>query len=187
MKYALDENGNPKRMITGKAMPDWYGGFTNTFKFYGFDLNISLSYQYGNDILNIFRSGYSDRLGQMDANMLKESAENRWTGPGTSNKYPRALFNSEYNNMASDRYLEDGSFLKLKDITLGYTFPVDWVKHIKLKHLRIYATMQNVATWTKYSGMDPEVSYTLSPKEMGQDFFGTPNPRMYLIGLSLNF
>lgn len=187
MKYALDENGNPVRMIVGKAMPDWYGGFTNTFKFYGFDLNVSLSFQYGNDILNIFRSGYSDRLGQMDANMLKESAENRWTGPGTSNTYPRALFNSEYNNMASDRYLEDGSFLKLREITLGYTLPVDWVKHLKLKYLRIYATAQNLLTWTKYSGMDPEVSYTLSPREMGQDFFGTPNPRMYLVGLSLNF
>ena len=187
MKYALDKDGNPVRMIVGKAMPDWYGGFTNSFKFYGFDLNVSLSFQYGNDILNIFRSGYSDRLGQMDANMLKESAENRWTGPGTSNTYPRALFNSEYNNMASDRYLEDGSFLKLKEITLGYTLPVDWVKHLRLKYLRIYATAQNLLTWTNYSGMDPEVSYTLSPKEMGQDFFGTHNPRMFLVGLSLNF
>ena len=108
---------------------------------------------------------------------------NRWTPENPSNIYPKATTNRAL--LVSDRFIEDGSYLKLKTLSLSYSFPKINLKHIQ--GLRLYVTGQNLLTWTKYRGYDPEVSYRgASTLEAGEDFGGYPQSRTFMFGIKLD-
>jgi TonB-linked SusC/RagA family outer membrane protein len=172
--------------IIGNAQPKYYGGFSNTFRFKGFDLSALLQYNVGNQIYNSAKSntqGMSTSYGQ-DVAVL-----NRWTPTNTNTDIPRAVYNDpNTNNRNSDRFLESGSFARLKTVTFGYTLPTDLISRLHLRTVRIYAQAQNLVTFTKYSGLDPEVStFSGSNVSLGTDFFTYPQARTITGGITLGF
>jgi hypothetical protein len=182
-----DLNGDKKidatndREIIGDANPDFFGGFTNTFSYLGFEANIFLQYSYGNEIFNYNAIELETPTGGQNA---YADLVNRWTPTNPSNIYPKANTNRAV--LVSDRWLEDGSYLKLKTVSLSYNFPKLTGKHIQ--GIKLYLTAQNLITWTKYRGYDPEVSYRgASTLEAGEDFGGYPQARTYLAGLKIDF
>jgi TonB-linked SusC/RagA family outer membrane protein len=180
----LDGDGkvdaNNDREILGDSNPKFFGGLTNTFGYKGIELNVFVQYSYGNKIFNYNAMELEVPTGGQ--NVYKELL-NRWTPANPSNEYPKASTNR--NLLVSDRFVEDGSYLKLKTLSLSYSFP-----NLKFKHiggLRLYVTGQNLLTWTKYRGYDPEVSYRgASTLEAGEDFGGYPQSRTYMFGVKID-
>lgn len=172
----IDDND---RTYIGNPNPDFTFALNNSFAYKGFDLNIFLQGVYGNEIFNanrIWSEGMSSAQNQTTATL------DRWTGAGTSNTMPRAVYSDPNGNTrASDRYVEDGSYLRIKTVTLGYTFPVRMTQKLKISSARIYATGQNLLTFTKYSGFDPEVPVN------GIDLNVYPVTRTFSIGVNLSF
>ncbi len=144
------------RTFIGNPNPSWLFAINNTFSFKGFDLSIFFQGVYGNKIYNanrIYQEGMAVAVNQTTATL------DRWTGEGTSDDMPRAVFNDpNKNTRVSNRYIEDGSYLRLKNVTFGYTFPQQLVNRAKMTSARIYFSGQNLATFTKYTGFDPEVA-----------------------------
>lgn len=170
--------------IIGNAQPKFYGGFNNTFRYKGFDLTAFLQYNVGNDIYNNARSStesMSNTNGQ-DASVL-----NRWTPTNTNTNIPRAVHGDpNSNNRASNRFLEDGSYARFKNVVVGYTLPTTVANRLHLRTVRIYAQSQNLVTFTKYSGLDPEVStFSGSNTAIGTDFFTYPQSRTITGGITL--
>lgn len=172
------------RTVIGHALPKWYGGFTNTFTYKGVDLSFMLQFNYGNDIYNATRLfATQSRMGRK--NMLAEVAD-RWTETNASNLVPK--YDGYITNDVYSRFVEDGSFLRLKNITLGYTFPREWTKKFKVSKLRVYGQAQNLFCITGYSGYDPEVSMAASnPMTPGLDWGAYPKSRIFTVGLDLQF
>ena len=172
------------RTVIGHALPKWYGGFTNTFTYKGVDLSFMLQFNYGNDIYNATRLfATQSRMGRK--NMLAEVAD-RWTETNASNSVPK--YDGYITNDVYSRFVEDGSFLRLKNITLGYTFPREWTKKFKVSKLRVYGQAQNLFCITGYSGYDPEVSMRASnPMTPGLDWGAYPKSRIFTVGLDLQF
>lgn len=112
---------------------------------------------------------------------------NRWTGPGSTDLHPRSVSGDTNNTRNSDRWLEDGSFLRLRSLTLSYTFPEKISRRLAMKSLRVYFQGDNLWLATRYSGWDPEVSNNLDPRFMGVDNFSVPQPRMFCFGLNVTF
>jgi hypothetical protein len=143
------------RTYIGNPFPDLIFAMNNTFAWKGFDLSIFLQGIYGNDIYNanaIWQTGMAVAQNQ------KTDVMNRWTGEGTSNSMPRAVFNDpNKNTRVSDRFIEDGSYLRIKNLIFGYTLPKNISQKMKLSAVRLYLSCQNLHTFTKYSGFDPEV------------------------------
>lgn len=175
--------GSDQKVI-GSAQPDFYGGFTNNLVYRNFDLSAFFQFTYGNEIYNSTRSvgeGMNSQNGQL------ATVRNRWTPENPSTTIPRAVQGDPNNNRrVSDRFLEDGSFLRLKNLSVGYTLPNKVIQSIRLRTLRIYAAAQNLVTWTNYSGYDPEVN-TLTDQSLvfGSDFQVIPQPRTFLLGLHI--
>ena len=172
--------------IIGNAQAKYYGGFSNTFRFKGFDLSALLQFNVGNQIYNAgkaFTQGMSTSYGQ-DVAVL-----NRWTPDNTNTDVPRAVFGDpNSNNRASDRFLENGSFARLKTVTLGYTLPASVMTRIHMRSARIYAQAQNLVTFTSYPGLDPEVStFAGNNQALGTDFFTFPQARTITGGITLGF
>jgi TonB-linked SusC/RagA family outer membrane protein len=187
----VDTNGDgvitdADRTVIGNPNPKLIAGVTNTFTFKGVDLSIFFQGSFGNDIYNQNRTiteGQTTALNQSTAVL------NRWTPTNTNTDVPRAVFNDPAgNNRVSTRFIEDGSYVRLKNLTLGYNLPTSLAKHAALKGLRIYGTAQNLITWTKYSGYDPEVSADpFSSTGFGRDFGVYPQSRTYTVGLNATF
>ena len=171
------------RTIIGNGYADFYGGITNTFHFYGFDFSFVFQYSYGNDVYNVTRL-LGTRTASTGVNMLTEVLD-RWTPYHTSNKVPAV--ESKLSVDIYSRYIEDGSYLRLKNITLGYTFPSQWMSKAKISKLRIYATGANLFCLTKYSGYDPEVSWKSSALMPGVDYGSYPKSRAFTMGLEISF
>ncbi len=172
--------------IIGTAQPKFYGGITNTFRYFGFDLSAFLQYNVGNKIYN----STAGSTQAMSANNGQDAVVlNRWTPTNTNTNIPRAV-NGDPNNNArnSDRFLEDGSYARIKSLTLGYTLPTTLATRAHLRTVRIYAQAQNLVTFTKYSGLDPEVStFSGSNTSIGTDFFTYPQARTITGGVTLGF
>lgn len=167
------------RTVIGNPNPKWIFSMTNNFTYKGFDLSIYLQGVAGNDIYNANNINLQGMSGA--ANQTTDVLA-RWTGEGTSNTMPRAVLNDPAQNTRhSDRFVENGSYLRLKNITLGYTFPAKWLKKITATNARLFVSCDNVATITKYSGFDPEVDIN------GIDNNRYPISRTFSCGLSLNF
>ena len=172
--------------ILGDANPNYYGGVTNTIQAYGFDLSFFFQYSIGNFVFNntrAFSEGINSVFGQ--ANTVK----NRWTPENTNTTIPRAVFQDPNNNRrVSDRFVEDASYVRLKNVTFGYTFPTKLLDKIKMRTARIYVTGQNLLTFTNYSGFDPEVStFGETNTAAGTDFLTFPQSRSLIVGLNIGF
>ncbi|MDM1294132.1 TonB-dependent receptor [Sphingobacterium sp. N143] len=170
------------RTIIGNPNPDFTFGFNNDFKYKNFDLNIFMQGSYGNDMLNITRMELDWMAGKGNAT---KDALRRWTPTNTHTDVPRA--SSANNPEVSSRWVEDGSYLRLKNLALGYNFSAESLEKIHLKYLRIYVSAQNIWTWTNYTGFDPEVSYQDSNRNIGLDYMGYPNIKSYTVGLNVRF
>lgn len=172
------------RTAIGNAIPKWYGGITNTFAYKGIDLNIMFQFNYGNDIYNATRL-YATQTRRGRTNMLAEVAD-RWTPTNASNKVPST--NGYVTNDVYSRFVENGSFIRLKNVTLGYTFPAKWTKKAYISKLRAYASGQNLFVISGYSGYDPEVSTAgNNPMTPGLDWGAYPKSRIFTFGLEVQF
>jgi len=178
--------------IMGSAQPKYYGGITNTFRYLGIDLSVFFQYNVGNQIYNTPRS-YTQGMNTVYAGDI--STLNRWTPTNTNTDIPRAVLGDlPGNTRTSDRFLEDGSFGRIKSVTLGYTLPTSLLGRAHVRTLRVYVQSQNLVTFTKYSGLDPEVSTyssgsggTLANTALGTDFFTYPQARTFTGGITLGF
>lgn len=188
VKYK-DQNGDgditpEDRTVIGNTIPKWYGGITNTFNYKGIDMSFMFQFNYGNDIYNATRL-YATMSMNERTNQLAEVSD-RWTPTNASNKVPSAK--GYVKNELYSRYVEDGSFLRLKNITLGYTIPAQWTKKAFISKVRVYGSAQNLFCISGYSGYDPEVS-TMSgnPMTPGVDWGAYPKSRVITFGLDIQF
>ncbi|MCF8302955.1 MAG: TonB-dependent receptor [Bacteroidales bacterium] len=186
-KY-IDQNNDGKlneedRKIIGHALPDFRWGLTNSFSYKNFSLDVFVQGVQGNEILNANRFELESGNGLTNASI---DMLDRWTPENPSDKYPRANRNADYLHM-SDRYLEDGSYIRLKSISLSYDLPQNLLKSAKIKGARIYITAKNLLTFTDYTGFDPEVShFGQDNTRVGYDFGAYPSVKSYILGLSIN-
>jgi TonB-linked SusC/RagA family outer membrane protein len=167
----------------GSSQPKFVGSFTNTISYNDFDLNFSFQGSYGAKIFNALNQ-------QLEISTLGTNAaatlEDRWTPANPSNEIPRA--SSSPVGIVSERYVEDASFLRLKLITLGYTLPKSVSSKLGAKSVKFYVSAENLITWTKYTGYDPEVSsYEQNNLYPGIDFGSYPNSRTFISGLNVTF
>jgi TonB-linked SusC/RagA family outer membrane protein len=186
MKFKdLDGNGEVDnvndRTIISNSNPQFFGGLTNNFTYRNFDLSIFLHWMYGNDILYVGRYRYEAFQAN---NLTYEYWNNRWTETNPSNQYPSLRGKGKYET--STYLVEDGSFLRLKNITIGYNLPEPALKKLKLKGLRFYVTGDNLYVWTKYSGFDPEVN-SYNPLLTGMDNISYPRSRTVTVGLNIKY
>jgi TonB-dependent starch-binding outer membrane protein SusC len=176
------------RTIVGNPHPDFTGGITNTFSYKGFDLSVFLQFSYGNDIFN-GSDLYLESLQGGDNQV--EAVTRRWKKPGDITDIPRATTDAvaaAANKRVSSRFIEDGSYLRIKNLTLGYTFSDNLVQKLHLSSLRVYFTGQNLMTFTRYSGLDPEVNYLGDDNTViGTDFFTYPQARSFNFGVNIKF
>lgn len=176
------------RTKIGDPNPGFIGGMTNTLKYKGFDLSIFLQFSYGNDVFNGSRLFLESLQG--GDNQL-EAITRRWTKPGDITDIPRATSDpvkAAENKRVSSRFIEDGSYLRVKNLTLGYTFDKGLISKLHLSTLRLYFTTQNLFTFTWYTGLDPEVNYAGNDNAIiGTDFFTYPQARSYNFGINLKF
>lgn len=195
----------------GSPMPKFTFGWTNTFRYKDFDLSVFINGSYGNKVMNYLgmqlthmNSAWENqlqsvtdraRLEPIDANKIYPSGQ-YWYDDVTNVKVanpdavlPRAsIQDPNDNDRISDRYIEDGSYVRLKNITLGYTFPGKMVKKWGLNNLRVYANIQNLLTLTGYSGYDPEIgASSQSANVYGLDYGRYPSPTVYSFGLNVSF
>lgn len=167
------------RTVLGNPNPTWLFSMNNTLTYKGFELSVYLQGVAGN---KIFNANNIDNTGMSAAYNQTTDVLNRWTGEGTSNFIPRAVYGDPNgNNRVSDRFVENGSYLRLKNITLAYNFPGKWLDKIGVQALRLSLSCENVATITSYSGFDPEVDIN------GIDLSRYPISRTFSFGLNLNF
>jgi len=174
------------RTIIGRGLPIHTGGFTNNFTYKGFDLSVFFQWSYGNDILNANRLFFESSNNKARELNQYASYANRWTPENPYSDIPAATTSSS-NRVISSRVVEDGSFLRLKTVTLGYTFPKTLIAKAKLSNARIYIAAQNLWTWTSYSGYDPEVSVRNSALTPGLDFSSYPRAYSLSLGVNLGF
>jgi hypothetical protein len=193
MYKGADENGDVSdddKQVIGNANPLFTAGLTNTVSYKGFDLSVLLQSVYGNDIFNATRI---DTEGMYNFYNQSTRTLKRWKVPGQKTDIPKALYGSTINSIISSRFVEDGSYLRVKSITFGYTVPQDILKKKDLiKELKCYVTMENILTLTSYSGYDPEVSMFVNNGEnseqngaIGIDYGTYPQPRNIIFGLSI--
>ncbi|TGY77683.1 SusC/RagA family TonB-linked outer membrane protein [Lepagella muris] len=167
------------RTVIGNPNPTWLFSVNNRLTYKGFELSIYLQGVAGNKIYNRTRSVMESMSAAYNQ---AASTANRWYGEGTSNSMPRAVWaDPNGNNRISDRWVENGSYLRLKNVTLAYNFPDKWLKRINFENARILVSCENVATITGYKGLDPEVGID------GIDYSSFPPSRVFNIGLSVNF
>lgn len=172
--------------VLGNALPIHTGGFTSNFNYKGFDLSIFFQWSYGNKIYNANRLMLEgNAFSRTDLNQFKSYVD-RWS-PDNQNSKNYIAGGQGPTGRYSDRVLEDGSFLRLKTVSLGYSLPVSWIKKTQLTSLKLNVATQNLWTWTKYSGLDPEVSTRNSILTPGFDYSAYPQARTVVFGLSANF
>ncbi|RRB07808.1 SusC/RagA family TonB-linked outer membrane protein [Larkinella rosea] len=187
-KYA-DLNGDKKiddndRTIIGRAQPKFIGGISNTFSFKGFELTAFFQGVYGNNILNAnrYELEYLNATTNQDRDVL-----NRWTPTNTNTDIPRASTTRPANRV-STRQIEDGSYLRLKNLQLAYNLPTSVIQALKIQSVRVYVTAQNFLTWTSYSGYDPEVNrFGQDSRSQGFDYASYPATKTLLFGLNVGF
>ena len=167
------------RTVIGNPNPSWLFSMNNSLSYKGFELSVFLQGIAGNKIYN---ANNIDNTGMAAAYNQTTDVLKRWQGEGTSNSMPRAVFGDpNQNTRVSDRFVENGSYLRLKNITLSYTFPKQWLQKAQIENARLSPSCENVATITGYSGFDPEVGIN------GIDQNRYPISRTFSLGLNFNF
>jgi TonB-linked SusC/RagA family outer membrane protein len=182
----VDENGDGTisdgdRVQIGSPFPDFTGGLNLSAEMYGFDFNMFLYAALGQEIYSATR--------RYDMNGTNYTAEwlNRWTGEGTSNFYPRVTFvdNNLNGKTVSDFYIQDGSFVRLRNITLGYTLPQNITDALTISKLRLYVSAENLYTFTRYKGYDPEIGGGVFDNGIDRGIY--PQARTIMTGISVTF
>ncbi|MEL7833999.1 TonB-dependent receptor [Fodinibius sp. Rm-B-1B1-1] len=170
--------------VVGSAQPDFTGGITNKLSYKGFELSAFLQFSYGNEIFNNAQ-GFYGHYGY--AYNSWDRARDRWTPENTDTNVPRASwFDDNQNTRESDFMMYDGSYMRIKSATLAYNFTADQLEQFGLRSLRIYATGQNLITWTDYPGLDPEINtFDGSNTALGTDFFSYPHARTVQVGINI--
>ena len=173
--------------FVGSANPDFTGGINNSISYKGFDFNLFLTFSYGNDVYERWTGGL--RMGNGNWPSLKSEALKRWTGPGTSNSVPRAIYGITWNStlFETTRFLHDGSYLRGRSISVGYTFPKDLTRKFGVDKLRVYAQGDNIFLLSPFPYLDPEVNTSLNAANMGIDCMWVPQPRTFSFGINLKF
>lgn len=198
-KGVIDEND---KTVIGNATPDFYGGINNTFKYKDFDLSIFFNFSYGGEILNATKLS-NTQIGKKDYNVLGIcNIDSRWTyidkqtGELITDPVQLAAVNTGHTIAGvhdmeqGDKYIhswavEDASFLRLKNISLGYNFPKKIIRKFSVQRLRLYFTASNLFVWTPYSGFDPETSVSGNGLTRGVDFGSYPRSRSFVLGFNL--
>ncbi|WP_439489052.1 SusC/RagA family TonB-linked outer membrane protein [Algoriphagus sp.] len=168
----------------GDPNPDFFYGFNSNMSYKGFQLELFFQGSKGNDIMNVSAISSTMDYGQ-GLNMPEDVLLDHWTPQNTDAKYPR--ISRSTTARVSDRFVEDGSYLRLRNVLLAYNFPLRNSQGKFLKSLRLYASGQNLLTFTNYSWWDPEVNSKGADNRMGIDHFGYPIPKSYTIGLNATF
>ncbi len=194
-----DLNGDGKvtaedQTVIGHGLPIHTGGFTNNFEWRGFDLSVFFQWSYGNDVINYNRV----KLESLDGRHINQLAtvKDHWTprtvnedGTITEGNYTNYLWavNRGLSSIHTSREVEDASFLRLKNVQLGYRFPDKLLRRWGLSSLRLYVSAQNLWTWTRYTGYDPEVSTRNSAMTRGFDYSAYPKAKTYTFGVEMGF
>ncbi|MEQ9219128.1 MAG: TonB-dependent receptor [Cyclobacteriaceae bacterium] len=178
---------NDDRAIIGNPHPDYIWGLNNNFNWKGFDLNVFFQATMGNDVFNYTLLELDLLAGRNNATT---AALNRWTPENTNTDVPKA--NGGRTRRSSSRFVQDGSFIRLKNLALGYSLPQALLDNINIRKLRIYVSAQNILTFTDYEGYDPEVNYrtagdTNGNRNLGLDYASYPNAKSYTVGLNIGF
>lgn len=196
----IDEND---KTVIGNSTPDFYGGINNTFGYKNFDLSVFFTFSYGNEVMNATKM-IGAKTGSPNKNSLNvANSRNRWMtidelGNKVTNPAQLAALNAGktvavYNDSEEGDYyvhswgVEDASYLKLSNVTLGYNFPKKMIRRIGLSKLRLYFTGNNLLTWTPYTGFDPEVSTMASGLTPGVDYGSYPRSRSFIFGVNVAF
>ncbi len=184
---------NDDHQLIGNALPKHTGGFTNTFSYMGLDLNIVMNWSYGNDIYNMTRAVMES---MSEVRNQFETTADRWTPINTNADLPRAFDGASSasgaaNTDVNSRFVEDGSFLRIRNVTLGYNIPKDLLSPLNISNARVFVSGQNLLTFTNYTGLDPE-SQNLGASQqgvpsLGVDFLTQPLPRVYTVGINVGF
>ena len=197
----LDKDGNAtktfdleNRVPTGSVVPDWVGGITNNLSYKGFDLSFLFTFSIGG---NIYDSSAKRQMGIMSDWNFRKDRFDRWTKPGDEATYPRNTLEPEtYGSndiwMNSTRFLHDASYMRLKNLTLGYNFKKEWMEKIKIQSARIYVSGTNLLTFTKFPGVDPEIARDFdnnNDRNMSPNisWLTPPQARTFNFGVSVNF
>ena len=201
----VDQNGDDAineldLVLAGSPFPDFFGGITNYVSYKNFDLNIFFQYSYGNKIYNLTRRQLEildvNNNAVIGSNTTQEAFDNRWRQPGDVTAYPRVNYDGENNqfNLAHNGWLEDGSYLRLKTLTVGYNFSSEFLNKHQIKRARVYFSSNNLLTFTDYKGFDPEVDHFTGVNSgansgllRGYDYGSYPQVKSYVLGLSLTF
>jgi TonB-linked SusC/RagA family outer membrane protein len=171
----------------GNANPDFVGGFGSTVKYKNLSFNFYFYGRYGNDIINKTKMN-SENMFNFDNQST--ATLRRWRRPGDETDIPRALIYHGYNWLGSDRFVDDGSFLRLKYLTFTYEFPRELISNLKMQSLRVSATVNNLITITNYTGQDPEININSrdgTVYTVGYDESNTPKGRQITINLNVTF
>lgn len=187
IRYAKNDTGGIFEGIIGNPLPKFTYGFNAQFSYKGIDLNLFFQGVYGNDLFNgtMVYTERPDLATNVSTRLL-----DRWTGPNSTNDAhnPKVNSSNASNILFSDRYVEDGSYLRLKNIQLGYTFPRSVSQAVNIQKLRIYLGATNLFTFTKYKGFDPEIGEGYDGSlDLGIDRATYPQPRTFLLGLNITF
>ncbi len=176
----------------GDYNPLFFGGFGPNVKYKNVTLGAYFYFRYGNDVINMTRmtmeSMYNlNNQSKATLKRFRTSFEPGTESQAPSDLLPRALYGQGYNWLGSDRFVEDGSFLRWKTLTLRYTFPQNVIRGLGLSSLSFWATMQNIYTWTNYTGQDPEVTTSGDVSKVGRDSSQAPRPYQYTLGFNVSF
>lgn len=176
------------KKVIGQTVPDFFGGITNNFRYKNFDLSIAMTYSIGQQVYNAtLQEGLTQNFSNNPRLIL-----DRWTPTNTNTTVPRlSLRNDNFLNQdgnATTRFVEDGDFLRVQNITLGYRLPQSVLNNIALSTVRIYAQVQNAFVFTGYTGLDPELSFSnTTNQQAGIDLNSNPLPRTYTVGVNIGF
>lgn len=170
----------------GDPNPEFYGGIGNKFSFKNFDLDIQTQFVSGNDIYNS-AGGFQSANGDYFDNQTRDQL-NRWQQPGDVTNVPQARFDEANGTRASSRYIQDGSYFRVKNVVLGYTVPKQLVSKLRAQNARIYVSALNLFTFTDYTGYDPEINTTFAGAvQLGTDFYTPPQARTITFGVNFGF
>ncbi|HEX7846358.1 MAG TPA: SusC/RagA family TonB-linked outer membrane protein, partial [Chitinophagaceae bacterium] len=186
-KTTTNDYNDAGNFVVGDPNPDWIGGLTNTVTYKGFELNVLFQGVFGNQIMNGgggFMSSSFDWFDNQTRDQLR-----RWQNPGDKTDVPQLRLGYGNGINASTRYIEDGSYVRLKNVTLAYNLSNALLSKLKIRSARIYVTGVNLATFTDYTGWDPEVNtdYRAGNRNQGGDFYAAPQIKSVTVGINIGF